>query len=247
MKRVFLVYFWIIIALSAGIFEVFASEIVNNQRLIKEKDLSVDMIEFILKYRITLLKMLYGAQKKDGSFEGLYGYGDRTYGIYVLSASEKYAAQNGIAKEALTPTLVDANKDFIEKTVYFLTFAKKLNEYVFEEVFFKVICMEVFEKYKQPLSFQYLESLIVKVLFVLNKLIESSPKATMQCYERATKWQKIKVIIEEFQNDGLLNDSFDQINFLRFIKNSYLDLFLLGELTKDQVEVILQEYTSTNP
>gem|GEM_PF-4851276 len=250
MKRVSLIYFLAMIAWNTITFNSFTTDTKPAIHSIsKEKELNainVNMVEFILKYRITLLKMLYGTPKPDGSVEGLYAYGDRAYGIHVLASSEKHAEENNINRDTLTSTLLEANKDFIEKTTYFLTFAKKLNVRVFEEIFFRVICMKVFEMQKQSISFQYLELLITDILSALNKLIESSPKATAQCYTRAEKWQKIKKIIDELQKEGLLEESFDKIDFLRFIKNNYLDVFLLGEFTKDQVEIILQEYTSNH-
>lgn len=240
-------YFFIIIALTTFASNSFTTNIVSTEKNIAPKELNVDIIEFILKYRITLLKMLYGTPRVDGSLDGSYKYGEKKYSIHTLAASEKHAEQNNINHETLEKTLLEANKDFIEKTTYFLTFAKKINIHVFEEIFFRVICMKVFEMQKQTISFQYLEQLLTEVLSALNKLIESSPKATDQCYKRATKWQKIKTIIAELQDEGFIEEEFDTINFLRFVKHNYLDVFLLGEFTKDQIEIILDEYISCHP
>lgn len=239
MKRIFIIYM-VFISMFCGTLSQYV--VANNKPLTKE--LNINIIEFILKYRITLLKMLYGTPMEDGSAKGLYKYGEKQYSIHVLATSEKYARENNISQETLEKTLVAAYKDFIEKTTYFLTFAKNLNPHVFEEIFFRVICMKIFEMQKKTMSFEYLEILVNDVIVALNTLIESSPKATRHCYERAEKWQKIKKLIVELQEEGFIEEEFESINFLRFIKHNYLDVFLLGEFTKDQIEIFLHEYTT---
>jgi len=242
MKRISIICLVIITAFNS----ILPQSGTTNNTSSTRKELSIDVVEIILKYRITLLKMLYGTINEDGSFNGLYKYGEKKYSIHVLAASEKYARENNINHETMEKTLLDVYKDFIEKTTYFLTFAKNLNPNVFEEIFFRVICMKVFEMQKQSMSFEYLELLINEVTAALNTLIESSPRATRHCYERAEKWQKIKTLIVELQEEGFVDQEFESIDFLRFIKHNYLDIFLLGEFTKDQIEIFLHEYT-TNP
>lgn len=219
---------------------------------------TVDMVEFILKYRTIILKMLYGSPRPDGSTEGTYAYGQQSYGIQALAVCEKYAKKDQHIQSALENALKEAKNDFILKTEPFIGPAQKMKSIIINIINeiehtknppLKLFAWHHLEEQQEMLAFNIsiknfadLEVLCIEILHILNKILERAPQAVAHLYERIEKWQKTKQFLHEFEEEGLISDSFDKKAFLRYVKQNYADLLLLGEFTKDQIEIILQEY-----
>jgi hypothetical protein len=233
------------------------AELQMPQKEEKKIFITVNEVELILKYRVSLLKMLYGSLTQEGLVIGRYQYGDQKYSIHTFSLCEKYAKQHKIRQVALASILEEAKKDFFEQTKEFLLSIEELRS-----VFFQMLQLD---REKAPTkqyffwfwrtkrdeldilkdeieTFQDLEHLLSSILEVLNTLLSGAQRATAQCYERIEKWQKIKACLSELEQEGFVDESFDTLSFLRFIKYNYLDVLRIGEFTKEQVEIILQEY-----
>jgi hypothetical protein len=234
--------------------------------------INADTVEYLLKYGKELYALLFGAPiAAENARIGAYPYGGQMHSIYTFTFVEevlcaKYANNSdftiGLAWEKLRELLEQIKEDVFKRSVRFFGYLRR-HRLLFQEAQEQLVrkveldrpCVLVLDKilpgneeelFREHItSFAQLYDFCTCTLTFLHEMIELFPNARAQFIERVTKWQRIKEFFIDIQFDLELESEFDEMAFFRHIKKHNLDLLLLGEITREQVVVMLQEFMNT--
>jgi len=227
--------------------------------------INADEIEFIRKFRRKLLEYLLGEILPNNQRKGKYHLQGKWYTVEALARIEQDISglsdkQSMITKSALQEVLTIAKADFIVQSNEFIESgrgAKNIMVVLIQEDCQKrgrpdSLLLEwaktkegqestMFER--QVTSFgDYYHFLKDLVNFLLD-LTHSCPRAEAQFKDRVAKWGAVKtilpVVIKKAHAKG---DHVNEIEFLKYLKERYLDSLLMSDITPQVIAPLLTEY-----
>jgi hypothetical protein len=235
--------------------------------------INADKIEFIRKFRRTLLSFILGDQLPNNQRKGRYLFYGKWHSIESLACIEQELMsalqvernnEKKVAIEeqlcALKELLTHAKADFIVQSSEFIESGRGSKNITI--VLIQEDCLQrnrpdsllldwartkegqestMFEQ--QITSFgNYYHFLTDLVNFLLD-LVHSCPKAEQQFKERVAKWSAIKAILPTvLKKAHVKNDAINEIEFLKYLKERYIDSMTLHEITPQVVVPLLIEY-----
>lgn len=248
-------------------------EIKLESEVIKMADgtlINADKIEFIRKFRRTLLTFLLGEELPNGKRRGLYTLFDTHYNVKDLAILEQDVATKNDPKslkikQALKELLIAVKSDYIVKSREFVESGKGSK---------KILILLIEEDCKKrhiPHSFlldwartkegqetsmftqqiktfsDYYQFCIDLVNFLLD-LTHSCPKAKKQFEERVAKWSKVKELMPMIVKiTHTRQDHINEAEFLRYLKERHLDQITLADITPSLIGPLLIEYIKHPP
>lgn len=227
--------------------------------------IDADTIEFIRGFRRTLLTFLLGEELPNGKRKGLYEFSGHYYDIKSLAILEKELSalndqKSNSAKQALRELLVHAKADFLVKSKKFIEGgrgAKGILIVLIQEDCKKrnrpaSLLLEwaktkegleasMFEK--QITSFELYYYFCTDLVNFLLDLTHSCPKAEQHFKDRVAKWSTVKEILPlVLKKAHLRQDQVNEAEFLKYLKERYLDHMAIDEITIHVVTPLLIEY-----
>jgi len=225
--------------------------------------INADTIEFMRKFRRTLLSIILGEQLPDGTRKG--------NGIQALAYLEQELKEQKQTAEIATKLihlkeqLTKAKAHFIIHSTEFMDSGRGSKNILV------VLIQEDCQKRNRPDSLllewartkegyettmfeqrittfgEYYSFCTDLVNFLLD-LIHSCPKAEMQFKDRVTKWSAVKKILPiMIKKAHIKSDSFDEIEFLKYLKERYIDKIVLDDITPQTILPLLVEYVKHTP
>jgi hypothetical protein len=244
------------------------SKIMLESTVIKVADgslINADKIEFISKFRRTLLAFIFGDQLPNGQRKGKYFFNGAFHSIESLARIEEEVTGSTAAKDiatqlALQELLTYAKADFIVKSSEFIESGRGSKNIMI--VLIQEDCQKrnrldslllewaktkegqestMFER--QITNFgDYYHFLADLVNFLLD-LTHSCPKAHAQFKERVAKWSVVKEILPMvLKKAHVKSDQINEIEFLKYLKERYLDRIAVNEITPQTIAPLLTEY-----
>jgi hypothetical protein len=227
--------------------------------------INADEIEFIRKFRRKLLEYLLGEILANNQRKGKYNLQGKWYTIEALARIEQEInslsdKQSMITKSALQEVLTIAKADFIVQSNEFIESgrgAKNIMVVLIQEDCQKrgrpdSLLLEwaktkegqestMFER--QVNSFgDYYHFLKDLVNFLLD-LTHSCPRAEAQFKDRVAKWGAVKTILPlVLKKAHVKGDHVNEIEFLKYLKERYLDSLLMSDITPQVIAPLLTEY-----
>lgn len=96
---------------------------------------------------------------------------------------------------------------------------------------------------RQITSFDKYHHFLVDLVTFLSDLVHSCPKAETQFKDRVTKWSEVKTILPiVLKKAHVKSEQFNEIEFLKYLKERYLDSIPLNEITPQIIAPLLTEY-----
>jgi hypothetical protein len=227
--------------------------------------INADKIEFIRKFRRTLLAFILGDQLPNNQRKGKYLFGGKWHGIESLARIEQ-DLHNSTCKEdagkllALEELLTHAKADFIVQSNEFIESGRGAKNIMV------VLIQEDCQKRNRPdsllldwaktkegqestmfehqiTSFGHYYHFLTDLVTFLLDLVHSCPKAEMQFKDRVSKWSAVKMILPTvFKKAHVKGDQVNEIEFLKYLKERYLDSIILNEITPQVIVPLLTEY-----
>ena len=227
--------------------------------------INADKIEFIRKFRRTLLSFIFGDQLPNNQRKGKYYLNGSFHSIESLARIEEQVRgsldkKNIATAFALEELLTLAKADFIVQSSEFIESgrgAKSIMTILIQEDCLKRNRMDslllewsktkegqestMFER--QVKSFgDYYHFLADLVNFLLD-LTHSCPKAEFQFKDRVAKWSAVKEILPVvLKKAHVKNEHINEIEFLKYLKERYLDQIAIDEITPQVIVPLLTEY-----
>jgi hypothetical protein len=227
--------------------------------------INADRIEFIRKYIRTLFGFLLGEQLPDHQRKGKYFFDNKWHSVQSLACIEQEISNSCDKKQqamstALQEVLTRAKADFIVQSAEFIESgrgAKNIMIVLIEEDCQKhghpdSLLLEwartkegqestMFERHIKTFG-NYYHFLTDLVNFLLD-LVHSCPKAESQFKERVAKWSAIKEILPAiFKKAHIKSDQVNEIEFLKYLKERYLDSIMMDEISPQVIVPLLTEY-----
>lgn len=220
--------------------------------------INADKIELLRKFRRELLAILLGDLLPNGE--------RKKNGIQALALQEqelKSAPQTPETKALLAElaeTLLDAKAHFMALSKEFMESgrgSKNILVVLIEEDCAKRNRLdspllewaktaegheeEMFEK--RIVSYSDYYHFSTDLANFLLDLIHNCPKAEQQFKERVIKWGEVKKNLPKIMKKAHIKaDAFDEIDFLKYLKDRYLDKLELAEITTSTIAPLLAEY-----
>jgi len=95
----------------------------------------------------------------------------------------------------------------------------------------------------QIVSFGHYYHFLTDLVNFLLDLVHSCPKAEAQFKERVTKWSAVKTLFPTILKKAhIRQDEVNEIEFLKYLKERYLDSIALDEITSQVITPLLREY-----
>ena len=230
------------------------------------KFIDADKIEFIKKFRRMLLASILGEQMPNNQRKGKYRLGDKYYSIEALARIEQEVSAGTSKrdleiKSALEELLTHAKADFIVQSNEFIESgrgAKNIMIVLIQEDCAKrnrsdSLLLEwaktkeglestMFEKHITSFGLYYY--FLADLVNFLLDLTHSCPKAEAQFRDRVAKWSAVKEILPViFRKAHIKSDQVNEVEFLRYLKERYLDRIALSEITPQIIVPLLVEYS----
>jgi|GEM_PF-870054 len=259
-----------LLPLLAGVATVCVEEkkIILESSVVKIADgafINADKIEFIRKFRRTLLSFLLGDQQSNNQRRGKYLFGSKWHSIESLARIEKdlihATSTEDIAKKlAIVELLTHAKADFIVQSSEFIESGRGAKNIMI------VLIQEDCQKRNRPdsllldwaktkegqestmfeqqvMSFGHYYHFLTDLINFLLDLVHSCPKAEAQFKDRVAKWSAVKTILPVvLKKAHVKSDQINEIEFLKYLKERYLDSILLHEITPQIIVPLLTEY-----
>jgi hypothetical protein len=248
-------------------------EIKLESEIIKIADgslINADKIEFIRKFRRTLLTFLLGEELPNGKKRGLYKLFDTYYNVKELATLEQEIADKKDEKslkikQALRELLVMVKADYIIKSKEFIDSgrgAKKVYVILIEEDCKKRNIPNSFlldwartkDGHESTMfegqikSFSNYYHFCTDLVNFLLDLTHSCPKAEQQFRERVAKWSKVKELFPVIAKKAHVKpESINEADFLKYLKERHLDQIALEDITPPVIEPLLIEYIKHPP
>jgi hypothetical protein len=227
--------------------------------------INADKIEFIRKFRRTLLSFLIGDQLSDNQRKGKYWFGGKWHSIESLSRVEHELMASNRAEDAqklsmLEELLTLAKADFIVQSAEFIESGRGaknvmvvlIQEYCQKRNHLDSPLLE-WAKTKEGQESTMFEHHIANfnmycyfltdLVTFLADLTHSCPKAEQQFKDRVAKWSAVKSILPTvFKKAHVKNEHVNEIEFLKHLKERYLDGIALHEITPQCIAPLLIEY-----
>jgi len=227
--------------------------------------INADKIEYIRKYRRKLLDFILGELQPNSQRKGRYNLGGKFYSVEDLARIEKEISNSVDKKDiairaVLEELLTHAKADFIVQSNEFIESgrgAKNIMIVLIQEDCQKRNRSESFllewaktKEGQESTAFErqiksfgdYYHFLIDLVNFLLD-LIHSCPKAEAQFKDRVEKWGAVKEILPVvLKKAHVKGDHINEIEFLKYLKERYLDSINLSEITPQIIVPLLTEY-----
>ena len=227
--------------------------------------INADKIEFIRKYIRTLFGFLLGDQLPDHQRKGKYLFCGKWHSIQSLARIEQEISGSSEKKHVemrsnLQELLTYAKADFIVQSAEFIESgrgAKNIMIVLIQEDCQKRNHMDslllewaqtkegqestMFER-KITTFGHYYHFLTDLVSFLLD-LVHSCPKAETQFKDRVAKWSAVKAILPTvFKKAHIKGEQVNEIEFLKYLKERYLDSIVMNEITPQVIAPLLTEY-----
>jgi hypothetical protein len=227
--------------------------------------INADKIEFIRKFRRTLLSFLLGEQLADGQRKGKYLLCGKWHSVESLARIEQELMASNRAEDneknlALQELLTHAKADFIVQSTEFIESGRGAKNIMV--VLIQEYCQKrnhndspllewartkegqestMFEHYIT--NFGLYRYFLSDLVTFLADLIYSCPKAEMQFKDRVAKWSAVKLILPNvLKKAHVKNEHVNEIEFLKYLKERYLDAIALDEITPQVIAPLLTEY-----
>src|SRR5579863_541287 len=259
-----------VLPLLATMFVVYPSEnnITLESSVIKIADgtfINADKIEFIRKFRRTMLSFLLGDQLPNNQRKGKYLFCGKWHSIESLARIEQEISnsldkKHGEMRLALGELLIHAKADFVVQSNEFIESGRGAKTIMI--VLIQEDCQKrnrsdsllldwaqtregqestMFER--QVTSFgQYYHFLTDLANFLLD-LVHSCPKAELQFKDRVVKWSAVKTLLPVvLKKAHVKSEQVNEIEFLKYLKERYLDSILTNEITPQVIVPLLIEY-----
>jgi hypothetical protein len=251
-----------------GSFAFGENKVILESTVIKIADgslINADKIEFISKFRRKLLAFILGDLLPNNQRKGKYCLNGICHTVESLARIEEEIKGSSDKKDiatqfALQELLTHAKADFIVQASEFIESgrgAKNIMIVLIQEDCQKrnrldSLLLEwaktkegqestMFER--QITSFgDYYHFLADLVNFLLD-LTHSCPKAHGQFKDRVAKWSAVKEILPiVLKKAHVKNEQLNEIEFLKYLKERYLDHIALDEITPQTIIPLLAEY-----
>ena len=96
---------------------------------------------------------------------------------------------------------------------------------------------------RQITSFDKYYHFLIDLVNFLSDLVHSCPKAEVQFKDRVAKWSAVKTILPiVLKKAHVRNEQLNEIEFLKYLKERYLDSIVLNEITPQVIAPLLIEY-----
>ena len=220
--------------------------------------INADRVEFMRKLRRTLLSIILGEQLPNGQRKG--------NGIQHLAQLEQELESMPKTKENLTKRaqlqalLVQAKENFSFQLGEFVDSGRGAKKILIELI--QEDCLKrnrpdsllldwaktkegsesiMFEEQVKTFSDYY--HFCTDLANFLLDLIHSCPKAENQFKDRVTKWSAVKQILPIIMKKAHIKiETFNEIEFLKYLKERYLDKILIEEISPQVILPLLTEY-----
>ncbi|HSC25266.1 MAG TPA: hypothetical protein VLB80_03570 [Candidatus Babeliales bacterium] len=273
MKRIILV---LLLSIASYIMPAADQMITLESPVIKIADgtlINADKIEFIRKFRRTLLTFILGDQLSNNQRKGKYLFDGKWHTIESLARIEQETSalinkeKNKETKAKLEEVLamleellVHAKADFIIQSNEFIESgrgAKSVMVVLIQEDCQKrnrhdSLLLEwaktkeghestMFER--QITSFGHYYYFLTDLINFLSDLTHSCPKAETQFKDRVAKWGAVKVILPiVLKKVHIKSEQINEVEFLKYLKERYLDSIAMHEIVPDVIVPLLKEY-----
>ena len=235
--------------------------------------INADKIEFIRKFRRTLLAFLLGDQLPSNQRKGKYLFCGKWHSIESLARieqelvasiqQEKDNKKKLVSEElfaALGELLTHAKADFIVQSNEFIESGRGAKNIMI------VLIQEDCQKRNIPnsllldwaktkegqestmfehhvTSFGHYYHFLTDLVNFLMDLVHSCPKAETQFKDRVAKWSAVKTILPiVLKKAHVKSEQVNEIEFLKYLKERYLDSIALNEVTPHVIVPLLTEY-----
>lgn len=227
--------------------------------------INADKIEFIRKFRRTLLSFLIGDQLSNGQRKGKYLCGGKWHSVESLARIEQELAvsnrkEDAVKLLALEELLTHAKADFIVQSAEFIESGRGtknimivlIQEYCQKRNHLDSPLLEwaktkegqestMFEHHIT--SFNLYCYFLTDLVTFLSDLAHSCPKAEMQFKDRVAKWSAVKGILPTvFKKAHIKSEQVNEVEFLKHLKERYLDAIALHEISPQVIAPLLIEY-----
>ena len=235
--------------------------------------INADKIEFIRKFRRTLLMFLLGEQLPHNQRKGRYSFQGKWHSIESLARIEqelltalhqakdtkkKVEIESSLA--TLGELLTHAKADFIVQSSEFIESGRGAKNITV------ILIQEDCQKRNRPdsllldwartkegqeatmfehqiTSFGHYYHFLTDLVNFLLDLVHSCPKAEAQFKDRVAKWSAVKTILPTvFKKAHVKSEHVNEIEFLKYLKERYLDSVILEEITPQVIAPLLTEY-----
>jgi len=242
--------------------------VVLESSVIKVADgtfINADKIEFIRKFRRKLLDFILGELLPNNQRKGRYNLFGKFHSVESLARIE-LEVSNSLSKKdietqaALRELLTHAKADFIVQSNEFIESgrgAKNIMIVLIQEDCHKrnrpdSLLLEwaktkegqestMFER--QIKSFSDYYHFLTDVVNFLLDLIHSCPRAEGQFKDRVAKWSAVKALLPTILKKAhVRGEHISEIEFLKYLKERYLDSIMMNEITPQVIAPLLTEY-----
>jgi hypothetical protein len=227
--------------------------------------INADKIEYTRKYRRKLLDFILGDLLPNNQRKGKYNVQGKWCSVEDLARLEQESKGTVNEKNAKLATLLQellthAKADFIVQSTEFIESgrgAKNIMIVLIQEYCQKNNRMDsfllewaktkegqestMFERHVN--SFDDYYHFLSDLANFLMVLIHSCPKAEAQFKDRVAKWSAVKEILPTvLKKAHAKGDRINEIEFLKYLKERYLDSLTLSEITPHIIVPLLTEY-----
>lgn len=231
--------------------------------------INADKIEYTRKYRRKLLDFILGDLQPNNQRKGKYHLSGKYYSIEELARIEQEV--NAMTNEknlkmcaTLQEVLTRAKADFIVQSSEFIESgrgAKNIMIVLIQEYCQKSNRLDSFllewaktKEGQESTMFErqvntfgdYYHFLSDLVNF-LSVLTHSCPKAEAQFKDRVAKWSMVKEILPTvLKKAHVRGEHINEVEFLKYLKERYLDSLIISEITPHIIAPLLTEYIKHN-
>jgi hypothetical protein len=227
--------------------------------------INADKIEFIRKYIRTLFSFLLGDQLPDHKRKGKYFFCGKWHSIQSLARIEQEISNSSEKTHSemlldLQELLTHAKADFIVQSAEFIESGRGAKNIMI------ILIQEDCQKHNRPdslllewartkegqestmferqiTSFGHYYHFLTDLVNFLLDLVHSCPKAELQFKDRVAKWSAIKAILPTvFKKAHVKSEQINEIEFLKYLKERYLDSIMMNEITPQVIVPLLTEY-----
>ena len=227
--------------------------------------INADKIEYTRKYRRKLLDFILGDLQPNNQRKGKYHLFGKYYSIEELARIEQEVSvvsneKNLKTRATLEEILTRAKADFIVQSSEFIESgrgAKNIMIVLIQEYCQKSNRLDSFllewSKTKegqestmferQVNSFNDYYHFLSDLVNFLSVLTHSCPKAETQFRDRVAKWSAVKEILPTvLKKAHIRSEHINEIEFLKYLKERYLDSIMMNEITPQVIAPLLTEY-----
>jgi hypothetical protein len=227
--------------------------------------INANEVEFIRMFSRKLLGLLIGEQLPNKQRKGKYFLFGKWYAVDALARIEQEVKNSFTKKDfetklALEELLTYAKADFIIQSGEFIENgrgAKSIMTVLIQESCQKrnrseSLLLEwaktkegqestMFDR--QVKSFSDYSGFLTDLVNFLSDLIYSCPKADVQFKARVAKWKAVKNLLPiVLKKAHVKGEQINEIEFLKYLKERYLDSIIIDEITPQVIVPLLTEY-----